>query len=446
MTTAPIRSDWVGRVIDGRFTLHQWLGGSEGSGVFRTDLQGDGSRKAALKLVPADAQDSKAWFAGSPSSHPYLIRLIHTGRCEIDTVPLLYQVMDYAEENLAEILPERPLTPAETKEMLDPVLDALSYLHGKGFVHGHLKPSNILVVDNQVKLSWDKLYVTGMAGKHLPMNSVYDAPDSAGEAISPAADIWSLGVTIVEALTQRTPVWDGSPQNEPVVPQSIPQPFFGIAQDSLRLDPARRCTLSDIRSRLNPAAAQPVQTEKARDPRSSKRLVVALIIIAALVAVAVVAAVLARSRGIRRELHEDQNEVRHEAQQPASTIAKPSPKSPASKTKTAPSEVVATKGEVGNGAVAKQVLPDVLPEATASIHGQFNLSIRLNVDSAGNVSDAEFDSPGPSKYFAKVAMQAAQRWKFKAPQVGGEAVPSEWLLQFKFTPAGTEITPVQISP
>jgi TonB family protein len=101
---------------------------------------------------------------------------------------------------------------------------------------------------------------------------------------------------------------------------------------------------------------------------------------------------------------------------------------------------------VGNGAVAKQVLPDVLPEATASIHGQFNLSIRLNVDSAGNVSDAEFDSPGPSKYFAKVAMQAAQRWKFKAPQVGGEAVPSEWLLQFKFTPAGTEITPVQISP
>ena len=29
--------------------------------------------------------------------------------------------------------------------MLGPLIDALSYLHGEGFVHGHLKPNNILV-------------------------------------------------------------------------------------------------------------------------------------------------------------------------------------------------------------------------------------------------------------------------------------------------------------
>jgi hypothetical protein len=46
MTAGAIRSDWVGRVIDGRFTLLKWLGGSGWSGVFLTELQEPRSRKA----------------------------------------------------------------------------------------------------------------------------------------------------------------------------------------------------------------------------------------------------------------------------------------------------------------------------------------------------------------------------------------------------------------
>ena len=70
---------------------------------------------------------------------------------------LVYSVTEFAEEVLSEIIPERPLSPRETQEMLSPVLDALIYLHGKGFVHGHLKPSNIMVVGNQLKISGDGL-------------------------------------------------------------------------------------------------------------------------------------------------------------------------------------------------------------------------------------------------------------------------------------------------
>ena len=79
-------------------------------------------------------------------------------------------------------------------------------------------------------------------------------------------------------------------------------------------------------------------------------------------------------------------------------------------------------------------MPDVLPRALASIHGKFEIKIRLTVDGAGNVSDATFDSEGPSKYFAGAAMKAAQQWKFKPGQAG------EWILQFRFTQAGTEVT------
>src|ERR1035437_5184033 len=150
MNTAIIRSDWVGRSIDGRFPLLQWLGGAEGSGVFLTELPEHPPQKAAIKLIPADGRDAEAqiteWVAKMPLVHPHLMRLFYTGQCLADGAPLLYAVTEYAEENLAEILPERSLTPTEVSEMLAPLLDALSYLHEKGLAHGRLKPSNIPVV------------------------------------------------------------------------------------------------------------------------------------------------------------------------------------------------------------------------------------------------------------------------------------------------------------
>ena len=82
------------------------------------------TQKAAIKLIPADAEDAEAriagWTAAAPLSHPHLMRLFYTGRCQFDDCALLYAVTEYADEILAQILPERALTPAEVKEMLDP--------------------------------------------------------------------------------------------------------------------------------------------------------------------------------------------------------------------------------------------------------------------------------------------------------------------------------------
>src|SRR6267154_235951 len=171
MNTAAIREDWVGRVIDGGFTLLRWLGGSARGEVFLTELPGHPEQKAAIKLIPADAADAvapvAAWAATTTLSHPHLMRLFHTGRCEIHTASLLYVVMEYAEEDLSQIIPERPLTASETREMLHPVLDALAYLHNRGLVHGHLRPSNVMVVDNQVKISGDGIHVVGADGGHF---------------------------------------------------------------------------------------------------------------------------------------------------------------------------------------------------------------------------------------------------------------------------------------
>jgi TonB family protein len=100
--------------------------------------------------------------------------------------------------------------------------------------------------------------------------------------------------------------------------------------------------------------------------------------------------------------------------------------------------------EVKDG-VVQQVMPDVLRSASETIHGQISVRIRVAVDPSGNVSNAELDSPGTSKYFAKVALQAAQQWKFKPAQAGGQAVSSVWILQFKFTQAGTNVISTEVS-
>jgi TonB family protein len=103
-------------------------------------------------------------------------------------------------------------------------------------------------------------------------------------------------------------------------------------------------------------------------------------------------------------------------------------------------------GALVKGAVAERVLPDILPSARESIRGQVNVRIRVTIDPRGDVSNATFDSPGPSKYFAKVALQAAQHWRFKPAQVDGQATSSVWILQFQFTKTATEVTPVEASP
>ena len=65
--------------------------------------------------------------------------------------------------------------------------------------------------------------------------------------------MWSLGVTLVEVLTQQLPAWEWKGQEEPELPR-LPAPFGDIARQCLRRDPQQRCTLAEIGARLDPDA------------------------------------------------------------------------------------------------------------------------------------------------------------------------------------------------
>ena len=258
----------VGHVIDGRFPLLRQLGGSEWSLAYLTELDDGQPKKAAIKIFPFESVDARAtmaqWDVARTLSHPHLMPLFHASRLDVDGEDLLYVVTEYADETLSQILPERPLTADEAREMLGPVVNALSYLHRRCLTHGHLRPTNIMVVGDHLKLSPD-------FGWRSRRRSIYDAPEGGTRLLAPAADIWSLGILLVEALTQKPPGWDRSQGGEPEVPPTIPEPFFTIARECLQVDPERRCTLAAIKAHLDLSqAAEDVVEAKSFIDRPAK--------------------------------------------------------------------------------------------------------------------------------------------------------------------------------
>jgi len=92
------------------------------------------------------------------------------------------------------------------------------------------------------------------------------------------------------------------------------------------------------------------------------------------------------------------------------------------------------------------VLPEASEKALATIHGRVHVGVLVHIDEAGNVSEAELSSPGPSQYFADLALKAARRWEFTSPEVDGHSVPSAWQILFVFTTDGVKVYPSQTAP
>src|ERR1700727_1879811 len=261
---ATAAKQWVGQLVDGKFRLGDFVGANDRSAVFLTDYEAPGVRKAAIKLIAADSPEAAGllgrWRHAAQLSHPHLVRILASGRCEFNSTPILYVVMEYADENLSTVLARRPLGPAEARSILGPVVDALSYIHAKGFVHTRIKPSNVMAEEDLLKISSDGLCRIGESSGALGKPSAYDPPEAAGGRISPAGDVWSLGMTLAEALTQRLPSWERTNQAEAALPSGMPPEFVDLARHCLRRDPQLRWSIADIAARLLPnAPAQPKQ-------------------------------------------------------------------------------------------------------------------------------------------------------------------------------------------
>jgi TonB family protein len=431
-----IWTKWESLVVNGVFPLRRFLGSSDHSVVFLTEYAALNIPDAAIKFIPADPVLADAqiarWRTLATVSHPHLLRLFEAGRCELGGYPFLFVVMEWADQTLAQVLPHRALTPDEVRDLLRPGLGALAFLHNEQLVHGALKPPNFLVINDQLKLASDNVRRAGDSLANIATPSLYDAPEARDVGLSAAGDIWGLGITIVEALTQTAPAGITDPAQPVVLPTTLAPEFADIVRRCLSRDPASRPRIPDLEAAMNLAphapviSALPLATRQAtgrsrlehirglldRRPFFGAAAVAFLGLVATWTGVH-----LFRSQPRVQQAVVNTSEPSHlQASQPVTAAQNTNTPEPAS------------------SAMLHQEIPIVPRNARASIRGRITVTVRVIVDHSGHVVSETVANPRASKYFARLAGAAAKKWQF-APDASAAA--RVWLLRFEFTRAGT---------
>ncbi|MFB8242319.1 serine/threonine-protein kinase [Kitasatospora purpeofusca] len=213
-----------------------------GSGAFGTVYTATrvdgapGERTAALKFLPTgtctprqlghlrDLAEREVGLLQRVRA-PRLIRMHATlivddpARPDLDGATVL--VLERAEHSLEAVLERGPLAP-DGAALLVQICEGLQQLHHEGWVHGDLKPANVLLMaDGSARLA-DFNVAAELDGTHAYApafsTSDYTAPEllwsevsDRGRPIRPTADIWAFGVLAHLALTGSLPWAGGTP-------------------------------------------------------------------------------------------------------------------------------------------------------------------------------------------------------------------------------------------
>ncbi|WP_159785042.1 bifunctional serine/threonine-protein kinase/formylglycine-generating enzyme family protein [Sodalinema gerasimenkoae] len=199
------------------YYLRRLLGVGRFGGVFLAEerVREIMLRELAVKLILYDEDDEtndqlNELKQATHLEHPHLVRAHTAGACELNGMDFLYLVMEKGEYSLQDRIQQQPLSIAETKTLIRHVAAALKYLHQQGKVHRDLKPGNVLWANSSWKLSDFGLIRSLGPQSYVQTASragtrVYMPPEAFDSKISPAWDIWSLGIIVVVALTGKFP-------------------------------------------------------------------------------------------------------------------------------------------------------------------------------------------------------------------------------------------------
>lgn len=255
----------IDETLGGHYRLVRLLGRGGMSDVYEAVDTRNGLA-VALKLLRSSDPEFVRRLAHEARAlesfeHPALVRLYETGLAGDQT----YLVMEYVEGvTLAESLRARSLAPRDAAALGVSLADALAYVHERGVVHRDVKPSNILISANgEVKLGdfgiaqlHDAATLT-ITGTMLGTVS-YMAPEQLeGTQVGPSADIWSLGIVLLESLTGQR-VYEGSPSEivarrlrEPIpLPSDLPVAWKILFSGMLDHRPDQRLTGREVTALL----------------------------------------------------------------------------------------------------------------------------------------------------------------------------------------------------
>ncbi|HBK45956.1 MAG TPA: hypothetical protein DDZ67_05870 [Xanthomonadaceae bacterium] len=200
----------------GAYRLVALLGeGGSGQVWHAEHLQRAEPEGLALKLLHRDCVDAEARrrFLREKEileslSHPGIVEIVAAGATASDQPYLVLKRV--CGEAITDHCRRLQLAlPARIALFLQ-VCEAVAHAHGRGVVHGDLKPANILVTaQGRVKLLDFGIAVCACAGDAAVAEAFtlhYAAPEQIrGEGAQPCSDLYALGVLLYELVTDRKP-------------------------------------------------------------------------------------------------------------------------------------------------------------------------------------------------------------------------------------------------
>jgi eukaryotic-like serine/threonine-protein kinase len=257
----------AGVVLDGRYRLERRIGGG-GMGDVWEGVDTTLWRTVAVKVLLADLVDDRGFRerfrrearAIAVMQGPGVVEVYDYGEIEDEDAQLAYLIMEYVDgKPLSRLLGLwGKLSPADSLRVIGGVAEALHVAHSAGIVHRDIKPGNILVradgsvvlVDFGIARVSHNLTLT-TTGVVLGTVTYMSPEQAAGENLTAASDLYSLGVVAHQCLAGSPPFKADTPLGvlsahlrnaPPPLPAEIPYEIAEIVRRSLQKDPAARWT------------------------------------------------------------------------------------------------------------------------------------------------------------------------------------------------------------
>ena len=263
-TTPPTGAD--GLVLAERYELRRPIGRGGMADVYEARDRRLG-RRVAVKVFRGAAPSDRARFDAevrtlASLSHPSLVEVYDAGD-HVDGQGAVVREARRGRRPLDELQHDEGVA-VVVAEVGACVADALAFVHEHGVVHRDVTPANILcAADGRPRLAdfgiarlVDTTRIT--APETAVGTAAYMAPEQVqGLEVTPAADVYSLGLVLLELLTGRRG-FDGPPHEAavgrlvraPDVTRGVPGPWRGLLADMTERAPADRPLARAVAERL----------------------------------------------------------------------------------------------------------------------------------------------------------------------------------------------------